>query len=923
MVSSALRVLPLTLLAACSVSLGDLPQPAEPPPPADAGGPGHDPNCDLDDGGVAVDGGVGNPDAGFVNADGGGLEDAGMVDAGPQTPECDELSAYDEILERCRPVVGPQTACPESPFNDGHEWIEEGDTLRYVAVGGTGDGSSAEQAAGSVTAALAGLAAEADVTLLFGAGTFEESLSFTGAERAVTLIGLCADQTTLDGGDLAAVSATELASLNIAALSLTSQLQGDMEEAGYPDGTIMGSDVGQSRLKDLVVESPGACSIRFSGLGEGGLDLSRSRINISAIMSLYIDEGTGPVTVSSTHFAGPNLAVLLGLWFPGGDVNIHHNLIGATAFKGMRIVAPEGSTTLDSNEFLGPIGNTAIDYQGPGANLEPVTITNNRFEQISGNAIQVFDEHGPVIIRHNELPGPITGYGVLMNPVDTEHPTTISDNTMTLVKSGGMYLNGRNSPLTIQRNQFRGPMLGLPGVTISGFGIALYEVAADHTLTFTGNLVGQVSNYGIGVWNFGGNGTISNNHFEGPIGDSAIMLYTSEYPGDPGENRKTLNIENNVIGDVYGAEGISVQNSDKEVVIANNQINGPIVGVGIAIIDGYPRGEIRGNVIGRTYRHGIYVGPWQVPTNEHLIWPVGGWSITDNRLLGPIGHDGISMFYVDAPAGEQLVVEGNEIGRTLRSGVSAINVHSPLSIGNNTMLGPIGHDGIYIMGAAEGGSITGNTIQSGQASGMSLRGFYTEGSWAMANNEISDVAGRGIVLFNLHDHASVDVSANQITGARGAAAYAYACTAPISMDGNTFSRTRQAGFVDQTNGSPELVLMGYGVSALDVASLSVTNNVMTHNHVGGVAVDHGQWGQIAQAPHLAGEVSLHIEDNQLNGHPEHQELGQDQDVVVQNRAGGMNITGVQGVGAMNPMGLEVPMCRNVGEAHSPGMGGVP
>ena len=117
------------------------------------------------------------------------------------------------------------------------------------------------------------------------------------------------------------------------------------------------------------------------------------------------------------------------------------------------------------------------------------------------------------------------------------------------------------------------------------------------------------------------------------------------------------------------------------------------------------------------------------------------------------------------------------------------------------------------------------------------------------------------------------------------------------------------------NGSPELVLFGYGVAALDVSSLNVSNNTIRDNHVGGLAVDHGAWGTYDDAPHLNGTVNIHIEGNELSGHPNHQEIGTAQDVVVQNRAGDMNLTGAQGLGSMNPVGLEVPMCRNVNSAH--------
>ena len=77
-----------------------------------------------------------------------------------------------------------------------------------------------------------------------------------------------------------------------------------------------------------------------------------------------------------------------------------------------------------------------------------------------------------------------------------------------------------------------------------------------------------------------------------------------------------------------------------------------------------------------------------------------------------------------------------------------------------------------------------------------------------------------------------------------------------------------------------------------MVSLRVANNTISDNHVGGLAIDHGEWGRYDDTPHLSGAVSVHIEDNALSGHPSHQEIGSEQNVVVQNRAGDMNITGV-------------------------------
>ena len=78
------------------------------------------------------------------------------------------------------------------------------------------------------------------------------------------------------------------------------------------------------------------------------------------------------------------------------------------------------------------------------------------------------------------------------------------------------------------------------------------------------------------------------------------------------------------------------------------------------------------------------------------------------------------------------------------------------------------------------GTIEGNQILSGQATGISLRGEGTTGSWVVQTNEISNVLGRGILLYDLREETNVSVATNTIVGARGAGIYAWASTTPDS-----------------------------------------------------------------------------------------------------------------------------------------------
>ncbi|MBF95109.1 MAG: hypothetical protein CMH58_08120 [Myxococcales bacterium] len=824
-------------------------------------------------------------------------------------PECGEHTAFDPLHQRCRPVVGPRATCSSGPFATEHPWAQGTNPKRYVAVGGTGDGSSPDQAAPDATTALQGIDRQTNVTLLYGEGTFEEGLQLSGSGRVISLIGLCPERSHLSGGDQMAVHVEDVARLRVAGLHLSTSAPRSAEDS-FREGALAVFGAGGIELSELFIESRYSLGITIYDVGERGVHLSNSRFGRTTVNSFAVITSAGPVSVRGSDFRGPNWGAIVNLSGIAGDVAVTYNYVGASASWGIVAGYVSGETEISHNEVAGPLGERGLYWYGDVQHTSPVNIRHNRFDQVGGTAILVIGGAGALDVAFNHIVGPIAQTSLLIGNRRSEETQRIYRNTIGWVGHSAIGLHSLRAPAVVEGNRIDGP--------VGSFGILGLETQETPRLDIVRNRVGQTGENAIQVTNVRNDVTIFQNNIVGPTGARGIFVYNEEPPEPAEEPLPTVIISANTVGDVSDGDGILVAQVAHEVTIENNDLKGPFSRAGISLISALGGGKVTNIEVGRAYEHGLYLGP---SGNHPDRSPGGSWQVQDNRFLGPIGLDGICVLNAEVPDGGEIFIDRNEIGRASRVGIFANEVSGSVRVHDNTLLGPIGSDGIYMRHMDGDGTIEGNQILSGQATGISLRGEGTTGSWVVQTNEISNVLGRGILLYDLREETNVSVATNTIVGARGAGIYAWASTAPIQIQSNHLSRTRQAGFVDMVNGSPELVLFGYGVAALDVVSLRVANNTISDNHVGGLAVDHGEWGRYDDAPHLSGAVSVHIEDNALSGHPSHQEIGSEQNVVVQNRAGDMNITGVQGLGSMNPVGLEVPMCRNVDGAHQATGGG--
>ena len=219
-------------------------------------------------------------------------------------PSCDEHSAYDPLYERCRPLVGPKADCLEGPYATGHPWAQTAAEKRYVAVGGTGDGTSPQSPAPSASAALQGVEEDVDITLLYGAGTFEESLTVSGSGRLVTLLGLCPSATHLHGGDETTVRVENVSRLRVAGLHLSSAVE--RMGGSFRQGALAISGVGGIELGELLVESAHTLGITVHDVGTRGIHLADTRFGRTTVNSFAVIGSAGPVSIHGTDFAGPN-----------------------------------------------------------------------------------------------------------------------------------------------------------------------------------------------------------------------------------------------------------------------------------------------------------------------------------------------------------------------------------------------------------------------------------------------------------------------------------------------------------------------------------------------------------------------------------------------------------------------------------------
>ena len=132
--------------------------------------------------------------------------DAGSSGADAGVTPCAQT---DPLTQRCLDVETQQVACPSGAFSVDHAWLDDAATVRYVANGASGEGRLAEQPAGSIADVIADHEA---LTVVLGAGRFDVP---TTLPASLTVIGRCADESTLSLTEAAAITRQEGDSLRL------------------------------------------------------------------------------------------------------------------------------------------------------------------------------------------------------------------------------------------------------------------------------------------------------------------------------------------------------------------------------------------------------------------------------------------------------------------------------------------------------------------------------------------------------------------------------------------------------------------------------------------------------------------------------------------------------------------------------------
>ena len=513
-------------------------------------------------------------------------------------PECGEHTAFDPLHQRCRPVVGPRATCSSGPFATEHPWAQGTNPKRYVAVGGTGDGSSPDQAAPDATTALQGIDRQTNVTLLYGEGTFEEGLQLSGSGRVISLIGLCPERSHLSGGDQMAVHVEDVARLRVAGLHLSTSAPRSAEDS-FREGALAVFGAGGIELSELFIESRYSLGITIYDVGERSVHLSNSRFGRTTVNSFAVITSAGSVSVRGSDFRGPN-------WVPSStslesqDVAVTYNYVGASASWGIVTGYVSGETEISHNEVAGPLGERGLYWYGDVQHTSPVNIRHNRFDQVGGTAILVIGGAGALDVAFNHIVGPIAQTSLLIGNRRSEETQRIYRNTIGWVGHSAIGLHSLRAPTVVEGNRIDGP--------VGSFGILGLETQQTPRLDIVRNRVGQTGENAIQVTNVRNDVTIFPNNIVGPTGARGIFVYNEE-PPEPAEEhfRPSSSLPTRWVMSAMGTGSSWLKSPTRSPL--KTTISKALSRKGISLISALGGGKVTNNEVGRAYEHGLYLGP--------------------------------------------------------------------------------------------------------------------------------------------------------------------------------------------------------------------------------------------------------------------------------------------------------------------------
>lgn len=592
--------------------------------------------------------------------------------------------------------------------------------------------------------------------------------------------------------------------------------------AGNVNGALITQNVlvnGNTALADYGV---------ISSDGGSNLTVTKNDIDGSVGHGIRLSGATGKNLISDNDIDGVAFDGIQSLSL--FDVTISKNRVGvvdsanrdgiyATGGSGTLLI---GGSLVDANIVTGS-GDDGIDVENTGS--VDVDITFNTID--NNNVAAVADANGI------EVSGVTNGY-VYKNDVKD---------------AGWDGINVQSSKGTIIEANTIADTKGASG-------IGLFNGVSDTTIL--NNTITNSQRYGMWIGGHAGTLSVSGNTVTGVTTEDGIYLNNSN---------GTMSIAGNFI-DSIGRDAISISNSDG--VLGNNLvISGNLVGYGAnkllgtddttiardgIRVEGSDYTTVQSNKITKAADDGI-----EIIGSSNIV--VGGSKL--GNLVTLSGHDGITT-----EGGDSVQISYNTVTDTLGASGIAVHTTSNSKVNNNTitdtaLLGVYGQgsNGIQVLDntitrsgkavaggdkyghgigveSADGVTITGNTVDTTNASGISVGVTINNGSAAsknvtVDNNKITNVYGDGIIV----DGGAVSVSGNT-----------------ISFTGNDGIDVRNSENVSVSKNKVGYdlagVVLGYanvganGIFIVDSKSADVLNNQVSGSEENGIYVDPSPFSKI-------------------------------------------------------------------------------
>jgi parallel beta-helix repeat protein len=576
------------------------------------------------------------------------------------------------------------------------------------------------------------------------------------------------------------------------------------------------------------------------------------------------------------------------------DVQYWDNVVLQTDGIGL-VLEYDTGTVAQGNNFSNVAGDAIYEYGGSGG-----SIRDNDLHGTATYGVRVYVPVGPYSIQGNH----ITGYseGIYLEDTYTSGVITVQGNSISDPGTYGIYLE-YTGPVNLTGNRIAAnatstatyaiyayytySAVSITGSTlVGGFPYGIYFESGGGSLTLSGNVLGNTTEYGLYAPDTYGLVVTHNDFAVNRTNSGTGISIGSAYPGGA---FPTVISDNRLTGG-WGT-GINLAASETTVGIVGNDLVGT-TSVGIDLGNTAGTTSIVGNDLSAnatTARldpsaYGIYVysassaptGPITVLNNSfngglaygiYLYSSGSGITVNDNSFLnvndsalyddateyGPVvvtGNTmslpraasdayGIYLNYVQAP----VTITNNSIGGAPYYGID-LDSGSSVNISGNVITDPTGV-GIYSEYAYGGVSVLNNRIV-GNGSSWSLNAtaiyVYDSGggnvSW-IGGNTIS--GGLGYGLESYYDYSPVNVIAgNSVNGTIFDGIYLYDPYGPTSIVDNAFSGNAQ-----------------YGIYAAYLDNLTVSGNQFTRSNVSIEIYD--TYGPVAIADNNASGSRIAIE----------------------------------------------------------------